>query len=159
MSILFVHRIVASPVFHFFTTLLSDFWYLLGTNRLWSVFRFVSFLCVVWEGRGISAIFSWTKKLTFRRTSNTPIFLMIIPLIVVFQYKYCSGFTYKLFTGNCFETQIYFCNLTLRSNTYRKMFIHIHDIPITWFVFFPRLKYMLGFNTNVNFFTLVYFSQ
>ena len=75
-----------------------------------------------------------------------------ISVIVVFQYKYCSGFTYKMFTGNCIVTQFFFCNLTLRSNTYWKMFIHIHDIHITWFVFFPRLKFMLGFNTYVNIF-------
>ena len=92
------------------------------------------------------------KNLTFRRISSTPVLFMIIPVIVVFQYKYCSGFNYKMFSGNCFETQIYFCKLTLRSNTYWKIFIHIHDIHITWFVFFPRLKFMLGFNTNFNIF-------
>ena len=124
-----------------------------------SVFCFVFFWVVGWGRRGISAISSSTKNLTFRRTSNTPVFFVIIPVIVVFQYKYCSGFTYKMFTGNCFETQMYLCNLTLRSNTYWKMFIHIHDIHITWFVFFLRLKCMLGFKTNVNIFSFVYFSQ
>ena len=49
---------------------------------------------------------------------------------IVFQYKYWSKYSYKSFTGVCFETQLHFCSLTLLSNICRKLFIHTEGIHI-----------------------------
>ena len=36
----------SSPISHFFRRVVCDFWYLPGTSRLWSIFRFIYFCCV-----------------------------------------------------------------------------------------------------------------
>ena len=43
--------------------------------------------------------------------------------VLAFQYKHWLGFSYKCFTGNRIAKQFGICNLTLRSNVYRKVFI------------------------------------
>ena len=50
--------------------------------------------------------------------------------VLAFQYKHCLGFSYKSFTGYSIVKQFGFCNLTLRSNAYRKGFILLESIDI-----------------------------
>ena len=88
------------------------------------------------------------KILTLRRTRDINKFLVIIPVIVVFQYKYWSPYTYKSSVGTGFETEIYFCKLTLRSKNYWCMSIQFRDIHINWFVFDTLISIDLSLSTT-----------
>ena len=92
-----------------------------------STFFCVKYVCIsglCWGGRGgeICAIFSCKNNRHFEGLVTFP--------KIVFQYKYWSKYSYKSFTGVCFETQLHFCSLTLLSNICRKLFIHTEGIHI-----------------------------
>ena len=123
-------------------------------------------LIAIWEirkfrnNRWVGIKFSWAipmieakywkcdKILTLRRTRDINKFLVIIPVIVVFQYKYWSPYTYKSSVGTGFETEIYFCKLTLRSKNYWCMSIQFRDIHINWFVFDTLISIDLSLSTT-----------
>ena len=79
ISILFVKRNAPSLILHFLAGLLIQV--LINCDLSFDM----SAIFVGCVGGVLSAIFSWTNKLIFRRTSNIPTFFVIIPVIVVFQ--------------------------------------------------------------------------
>ena len=92
------------PYFNFFPRVLSDFWYFPGTHRLRSVFWFVCFFC-------------WVGEVYVRSTGGIQqIFVIINTCYSCLSIQILVSMYLKRFTGNNYETQIYFCNLTLWSN-------------------------------------------
>ena len=92
-------------------------------------------------GGGFSAFSLCQKKLELEGIVTFRIFCDSTCCICLSIQILVMGYLYKL-NKNFFWNTLFFCNLTLRSNTIWSVFIHIQDIQIYWFVFITTEIYV-----------------